>query len=89
LTQLARWGITPFPRNWVEVLERTHRLDVYREATRQLGYPTAEHDREPFQLFDGKIFNPDDPIGYLNSFEIHKSIRIEEVILDAVGKVTV
>jgi nitrate/nitrite transport system ATP-binding protein len=22
LTQLARWGYAPFPRNWVEVIER-------------------------------------------------------------------
>ncbi|WP_421656684.1 nitrate ABC transporter ATP-binding protein [Leptothermofonsia sp. ETS-13] len=89
LTQLARWGITPFPRNWVEVLERTHRLDIYREATRQLGLPTAEPDRTPFHLFDGKIFKPDDPIGYLNSFEIHRPIKIEEIILDVNEKANV
>jgi nitrate/nitrite transport system ATP-binding protein len=89
MTQLARWGITPFPRNWVEVLQRTHRVDVFREAARQLGFPMTEPNRSPFHLFDGKVFNPDDPIGYLNSFEIHRSIRIEEVMLDAVEKVRV
>jgi nitrate/nitrite transport system ATP-binding protein len=83
LTQLARWGITPFPRNWVEVLERTHRLDVYREAALQLEYPVNEPDRDPFSLFDGKLFNPDDPIGYLNSFEVHRPIKVEEIIFDA------
>ncbi|QZZ18669.1 ABC transporter substrate-binding protein [Leptothermofonsia sichuanensis E412] len=87
LTQLARWGITPFPRNWVEVIERTHRLDVYREAAHQLGYPANEPNRTPFHLFDGKIFNPDDPIGYLNSFEVHRPIKIEEIILDNVERV--
>ncbi|MBW4518890.1 MAG: nitrate ABC transporter ATP-binding protein [Scytolyngbya sp. HA4215-MV1] len=89
MTQLARWGITPFPRNWVEILQRTHRVDVFREAARQLGFPMTEPNRSPFHLFDGKVFNPDDPIGYLNSFEIHRPIRIEEVILDAVEKVNV
>jgi nitrate/nitrite transport system ATP-binding protein len=88
LTQLARWGITPFPRNWVEILERTHRVDVYREAAKQLGYPYTEPNRVPFQLFDGKIFNPDDPIGYLNSFEIHRPIRIEEIMIDNATTVT-
>jgi len=34
LTQLARWDITAFPKNWVEVLERNYRLDLYGEAAR-------------------------------------------------------
>lgn len=83
LTQLARWGITPFPKNWVEILERNRRLDLYSEAARQLGLPDTEPDRDAFALFDEKLFNPDDPIGYLNSFEIRRPIRIEEINLDS------
>ncbi len=83
LTQLARWGITPFPKNWVEVLERNRRLDIYGEAARQLGLPDAEPDRDSFQLFDGMVFDPNDPIGYLNRFTIHRPLRVEEIILDA------
>jgi nitrate/nitrite transport system ATP-binding protein len=83
LTQLARWGITPFPKNWVEVLERNRRLDLYGEAARQLGIPDAEPDRDAFQLFDGMIFDPNDPIGYLKRQTIHRPLRIEEVMLDA------
>jgi nitrate/nitrite transport system ATP-binding protein len=87
LTQLARWGITPFPKNWVEVLQRTHRLDVFREAAQQVGMPPIEPDRKPFQLFDEKMFNPDDPLAYLNSFPMHGTIRIEEIELDGVTTV--
>jgi nitrate/nitrite transport system ATP-binding protein len=83
LTQLARWGITPFPKNWVEVLQRTHRLDVYREASQQLGYPVLEPDRSPFHLFDGVVFNPDDPLSYLNGFAIHRTLQIAEINLDS------
>lgn len=83
LTQLARWGITPFPRNWIEVLERVRRVDLYGRAARELGLPDQEADRRSFQLFDGKVFNPDDPIGYLNSFEIRGNVRIEEINLDS------
>lgn len=86
LTQLARWGITPFPKNWVEILERTRRIDLYSEAARQLGLPDLQPDRDPFQLFDTRVFNPDDPISYLNSFEIHREIRIEEIIIDSAVK---
>ncbi|MBF2027622.1 MAG: ABC transporter substrate-binding protein [Oscillatoriales cyanobacterium C42_A2020_001] len=87
LTQLARWGITPFPKNWVEILQRTHRLDVYREAAQQVGLPPSEPHRKPFQLFDEVVFNPDDPISYLNNFAIHNTIRIEEISLDSITTV--
>ncbi len=83
LTQLARWGITPFPRNWIEILERVRRVDLYGEAARQLGLPDTEPDRKSFQLFDRVVFNPDDPIGYLQRLTIKRDIRIEEVFLDS------
>jgi nitrate/nitrite transport system ATP-binding protein len=90
LTQLARWGVIPFPRNWLEVLERVRRVDLYTTAERELGLPGLEPNREPFTLFDGMTFNPDDPMGYLNRFSIAPAVRVEEVILDppAEGKLT-
>ncbi|UBF25253.1 nitrate ABC transporter ATP-binding protein [Kovacikia minuta CCNUW1] len=87
LTQLARWGITPFPKNWIEVLERNRRLDLYGEAARQLGLPDNEPDRDAFHLFDGMIFNPDDPIGYLERFTISRPIQVQEIILDSTAAV--
>ncbi len=84
MTQLARWGITPFPRNWVDVLERTRRVDVFGAAARDLGMLDIEPNRRPVTLSDGTVFNPDDPIGYLNSLTIKQDIRIEEVNLDQV-----
>ena len=87
LTQLARWGITPFPKNWVEVLQRIHRLDVYREAAQELDFSIAEPDRLPFALFDEVIFNPNDPLGYLKQFAIAQPIQIKEIDLDNVATV--
>ncbi|NJR38761.1 MAG: ABC transporter substrate-binding protein [Leptolyngbyaceae cyanobacterium CSU_1_4] len=84
LTQLARWGITAFPKNWIEILERVRRLDVYSKAARELGLPDQEPDRHPIKLFDGKIFNPDAPIDYLNSLDIHGKIQIEEILIDEI-----
>ncbi len=84
LTQLARWGITPFPRNWVEVLERSRRLDLYGEAARQMDLLDNEPDRNPFALFDGIMFNPDDPIAYLNANPIHCDFKVEEILLDQI-----
>ena len=83
LTQFARWGIAPFPKNWVEVIERVRRLDLYWEATRQLELPDIEPSRAPFALFDGVPLDPDHPLDYLNSFAIRRDYQVTEIVLDA------
>ncbi|WP_013323927.1 nitrate ABC transporter ATP-binding protein [Gloeothece verrucosa] len=82
LTQLARWGYAPFPRNWVEILERVRRPDLYGQACRELGLPDLESDRRHFQLFDGMVFNADDPLGYLQRLTLHRDFTVEEILLD-------
>jgi nitrate/nitrite transport system ATP-binding protein len=82
MTQLARWGITPFPRNWVSILDRTRRVDVFGSAARDLGLLDIEPNRSPVTLSDGSVFNPDDPIGYLNSLPIKRDIQVEEITID-------
>jgi bicarbonate transport system ATP-binding protein len=82
MTQLARWGDTPFPRNWVEVVERVCRVRVFGTAARELGLD-INYTRQPINLFDGTPFNADDPIAYLNSLKIKRDISVAEVILDA------
>jgi nitrate/nitrite transport system ATP-binding protein len=87
LTQLARWGITAFPKNWVEVLDRTYRVDWYGAAARSLGIPDAEPDRAPVKLFDGVVFNPDDPLKHLDALAIRQpNIVVAEISLDALGE---
>ena len=84
MTQLARWGLIPFPKNWVNILDRVRRIDLFGEAARELGLVDIGHDRGPIQMFDGTVFDPDDPLEYLNSLEIKRQIRVEEVDIDAV-----
>lgn len=83
MTQMARWGDTPFPRNWVEVLERVCRVSVFSVAARELGLSEITYSRGAIQLFDGVTFNTDDPIAYLNDLEIKHDIYMAEVHLDA------
>jgi nitrate/nitrite transport system ATP-binding protein len=85
LTQMARWGITPFPRNWMNIIERVRRVDVYTEAAQQLDLPGLEPDRRPVQFSDGTVFDPDDPIEYLNSLAIKRDVCIEEIDIDRAG----
>ncbi|HEY9799154.1 MAG TPA: nitrate ABC transporter ATP-binding protein [Leptolyngbyaceae cyanobacterium] len=80
VTQMARWGLTPFPKNWVEVIERVCRADIFGAAARDLGLIDIGEDN-PIHLFDGKTFNPSDPIEYLKNLEIKRQIRIEEIFI--------
>ncbi len=80
LTQLARWGMISFPKNWVDIIERVSRTDVFGEAARELAILDIGRDT-PIWLFDGKVFNPSEPIEYIRSFEIKRQFSVEEVFI--------
>jgi nitrate ABC transporter ATP-binding subunit len=82
MAQMARWGDVPFPRNWVEILERVCRVNVFSTAARELGLTEITYSRGPIQLFDGTSFSADDPIGYLNQLSIKHDFSIADVIID-------
>jgi bicarbonate transport system ATP-binding protein len=82
MTQLARWGDVPFPRNWVEVVERICRVRVFSTAARELGLDIS-YTRQPIKLFDGTPFDADNPIDYLNKLKIKQDFSIAEVVLDS------
>jgi bicarbonate transport system ATP-binding protein len=79
LTQLARWSEIPFPRNYVEILERVCAVGVYSTAARELGLEDVSYQRSGIELFDGVPFNADDPISYLNQLSIHKDFSVAEI----------
>jgi bicarbonate transport system ATP-binding protein len=83
MTQLARWGHTPFPRNWVEIMERVCRVSVFSTAARELGLLDVKYTSGAIAMFDGTTFTADDPIGYLNKLKIKRDFSIAEVILDS------
>ena len=87
LTQLARWGYTPFPKNWVEIIERVRRPDLFGEACRQLGWPDMENERTSLKLFDGMVFTANDPLGYIKRFTLHREIKVSEILIDNPGRV--
>jgi len=74
MTQAARWGqIGEIPANAEQIARQAWRTDLYREIAAELDIacPTEDYKREPGVLFiDNKPFDPSDPVGYLNSFEI-------------------
>jgi bicarbonate transport system ATP-binding protein len=82
MTQMARWGEIPLPRNWVEILERVCRVSVFSTAARELGLTDIKYRREPIKLFDDIVFDAEDPVGYLNSLAIKRNITMAEVHLN-------
>jgi len=83
MSQMARWGDIPLPRNWMEILERVCRVGVFSTAARELGLLDMKYHRGPIQLFDGTVFNADDPIAYLNSLAIKRDFSVAEVVIDS------
>jgi nitrate/nitrite transport system ATP-binding protein len=85
MAQMARWGLIPFPKNWVEVVDRVLRPDVFGQAVRELGLPDIARARRSINLFDGTVFNADDPIDYLHKVKIKGDLRIEEILIEQIG----
>ncbi|MBF2084968.1 nitrate ABC transporter ATP-binding protein [Thermoleptolyngbya sp. C42_A2020_037] len=83
MTQMARWGEIPFPRNWMEILERVCRVSVFSTAARELGILDIKYHRGPITLFDGITFDAEDPIAYLNSLDIKRDFSVAEVAIDS------
>ncbi len=83
MTQMARWGDIPFPRNWLEILEHVCRVSVFSTAAREIGILDMKYHRGPIELHDGDAFDAEDPIGYLNTLKIKRDFSVAEVILDS------
>ena len=83
MTQLARWAEIPFPRNYVEILERICSVGVFSTAARELGLEDVSYQRGEIKLFDGVPFNGDDPIGYLNGVSVHRDFSVAEIAIGA------
>ncbi|MGD1903367.1 MAG: nitrate ABC transporter ATP-binding protein [Geitlerinemataceae cyanobacterium] len=79
LAQMARWDLTPFPKNWVETIARVNRADVFADAASALTLPRSPRDRQPIEFPDGTTFDPDSPIDYLKALEIKRDVVIREM----------
>jgi len=87
ITQMARWGDVPFPRNWAEVLENSCRVGVFSTAARELGLTDITYTRNAIQLFDDIPFNAEDPIAYLNQLDIKRNITMAEIGMESMRMV--
>jgi nitrate/nitrite transport system ATP-binding protein len=67
LTQLSRWGWTPFPSNRLELLSQIYRPDLCERAQELAGFAALPLPRTSITLADGLRFDQDEPMAYLRS----------------------
>ncbi len=75
MTQLARWQICDFPRNWLPLLDCVLDRETYAAAAAALGLPTVAHSRAALVFSDGHVFDGHDPVAYLETLAPGSSLR--------------
>jgi nitrate/nitrite transport system substrate-binding protein len=74
LTENKRWGYLPQDFDSAALIDQVNREDLWREAADTLGVASADipdsTSRGVETLFDGKVFDPENPQAYLDSLEI-------------------
>ena len=74
ITENIRWGKFDAGMDIAALVNKTNRSDLWIEAAKGLGlvsYPTGD-SRGVEKFFDGKVFDPADPMAYLKSLSIKR-----------------
>ena len=73
LTEDIRWGYLPQNTDTKALIDKVNRSDLWREAAKAIGQEKAipaSDSRGKETFFDGVVFDPEDPKGYLDSLKI-------------------
>ena len=54
---------------------------MFSTAARELGMEEISYQRGAIELFDGRPFDGNDPISYLNSVSLHRDFSVAEIPL--------
>ena len=77
LTENMRWGYQPADLDARKLVDSVNREDLWRDAAKALGVAAdqipASSSRGKETFFDGKIFDPENPTGYLASLDIRRA----------------
>ena len=77
VTEDIRWGKFEAGLDAKALVNKVNREDLWREAAKTLSVPAAEiptsTSRGKETFFDGKVFDPEDPAGYLKSLSIKRT----------------
>ena len=74
LTEDIRWGYLPADTDTKALIAQVNREDLWRDAAKAIGVAEADIPKSTSRgketFFDGKVFDPADPAGYLKSLAI-------------------
>lgn len=73
LAETRRWGFLPNGVDYDKVVAQVNRADLWKQAAREIGQADmipASDSRGKETFFDGVVFDPDDPEGYLAKLKI-------------------
>jgi nitrate/nitrite transport system substrate-binding protein len=77
LTEDIRWGKFETGTDTKALIAKVNREDIWREAAKELNVPAdqipASTSRGKETFFDGKVFDPDNPVAYLKSLPIKRA----------------
>jgi nitrate/nitrite transport system substrate-binding protein len=72
-----RWGKFEPATDIKALVDKVNREDLWRDAAKELGVAPADIPATPSRgketFFDGKVFDPEDPMGYLKSLSIKRA----------------
>jgi nitrate/nitrite transport system substrate-binding protein len=71
LSQFRRWGMAKEEVDYIALVNRVHRPDIFREVTKEMGIETPDEDMKKETLFDGIEFDPAQPEQYVRMFAVH------------------
>jgi nitrate/nitrite transport system substrate-binding protein len=75
VTENMRWGKFAPDTDVKALVAKTNRSDLWLEAAKSLGIanPPSGDSRGVEKFFDGKVFDPADPMAYLKSLSIKRA----------------
>ena len=77
VTEDIRWGKFEPTTDVKALVDKVNREDMWREAAKALSVPATDIPASPSRgketFFDGKVFDPEDPMGYLKSLSIKRA----------------
>jgi nitrate/nitrite transport system substrate-binding protein len=72
LTQMKRWGYVKGDVNYKKIAEEVYLTSSCREVMQAMGHKTPPETMKKHRFADGKIFDPERPEEYIQSFAIRR-----------------
>jgi nitrate/nitrite transport system substrate-binding protein len=70
MTQHKRWGLLKDHPNYLEVAKKVNNISIYKQAADATKTPLPKSEMRSSKLFDGTVWNGQNPNAYADSFKI-------------------